>query len=104
MHQLERCSYGLAYPITRENSYRVLGELGAWRMFFDTLVNRKLSTTTQSTKGKVEHFWYLEQASNTRQVLEAKSSVVETPLVVQASRRLVSTYLGYQELVLCSLV
>ena len=54
-------------------------------------------------QGKTEHFWYLEQASNTRQVLEAKSSIVETPLVVQASRRLVSTYLGYQELVLCSL-
>ena len=54
-------------------------------------------------QGKTEHFWYLEQASKTRQVLEAKSSVVETPLVVQASRRLVSTYLGYQELVLCSL-
>ena len=54
-------------------------------------------------QGKTEHFWYLEQASNTRQVLEAKSFVVETPLVVQASRRLISTYLGYQKLVLCSL-
>ena len=54
-------------------------------------------------QGKTEQFWYLEQASNTRQVLEAKSSVVETPLVVQASRRLVSTNLEYQELVLCSL-
>ena len=45
-------------------------------------------------QGKTEHFWYLEQASNTRQVLEAKSSIVGTPLMVQASRRLVSTYLG----------
>ena len=54
-------------------------------------------------QGKTEHFWYLEQASNTRQVLEAKSSVVETPLVVQASGRLMSTYLGYQELVLFTL-
>ena len=45
---------------------------------------------------KTEHFWYLKQASNTRQVLEAKSSVVETPLVVQASGRLMSTYFGYQ--------
>ena len=54
-------------------------------------------------QGKTEHFWYLKQASNTHQVLEAKSSVVETPLVVQASRWLVATYLGYQELVLCSL-
>jgi len=54
-------------------------------------------------QGKTEHFCYLEQASKTRQVLERKSSVVEPPLVVQASGRLVSTYLGYQELVLCSL-
>ena len=54
-------------------------------------------------QGKTEHFWYLEQVSNTSQVLEAKNSEVETPLVDQASRRLVSTYLGYQELVLCFL-
>ena len=33
-------------------------------------------------QGKTEHFWYFEQASNTRRVLEAKSSEVETPLVV----------------------
>ena len=52
---------------------------------------------------KTEHFWYLEQASKTRQVLEAKSSIVETPSVVQASGRLVSSYLRHQELVLCSL-
>ena len=25
-------------------------------------------------QGKTEHFWYLEQASNTRQVLEAKKN------------------------------
>ena len=53
-------------------------------------------------QGKTKHFWYLEQASKTRQVLEAKSSVVETPLVVQAGGRLMSTHLEYQELVLCS--
>ena len=32
----------------------------------------QLSTTTQSTKGKLEFFLYLELASSTRQVLEAK--------------------------------
>ena len=84
---------------TWENSYRVLGELGA----LDDIGEQETLDNYSEYQGKTEHFCYLEQASKTRQVLEAKNSVVETPLVVQASRRLVSTYLGYQELVLCSL-
>ena len=31
-------------------------------------------------QGKTEHFWYLEQASKTCQVLEAKSSLIENSL------------------------
>ena len=41
-------------------------------MFFDRQVNRRLSTTTQITKGKQNCFLHIEQASSTHQVLEAK--------------------------------
>ena len=71
--------------------------------FFQYLGEQETLDNYSEYQGKTEHFWYLEQASRTHQVLETKGSVVETPLVVQASRRLVSTYLGYQEFVLCSL-
>ena len=81
MHLLEQCSYGLDVRIGEQETFDNYSEY----------------------QGKTEHFWYLEQASKTRQVLEAKSFVIETPLVVQENRRLVSTYLRYQELVLCSL-
>ena len=42
----------------------------------------QLSTTTQSTKGKKEFFLHLDQASSTRQVLEAKKNYVsKIPIV-----------------------
>ena len=62
----------------RENSYRVLGELGA----LDGTGELETLDNYSEYQGKTEHFWYFEQASNTRRVLEAKSSEVETPLVV----------------------
>ena len=37
----------------------------------------QLSTTTQGTMGEQEFFLYLEQASSTRQVLEAKRFCIE---------------------------
>ena len=133
-------------------------------MFFDTQVNKRLSTTTRSTKGKQNTFGisrkrvmpvkysrqkvpqlkllsspskeatrvnllrvsticfmllgiaftvdWLGQAllvtqvgktfcENIPKLLDPTSS--ETPSVVQASERLVSAFLQYQELVLCSL-
>ena len=62
----------------RENSYHVLGELGA----LDGTGELETLDNYSEYQGKTEHFWYFEQASNTRRVLEAKSSEVETPLVV----------------------
>ena len=41
-------------------------------MFLDRWEDRQLSTTTQNDKAKQELFLYLKQASNNRQVLEAK--------------------------------
>ena len=41
-------------------------------MFLDRWEDRQLLATTQNAKGKQELFLYLKQASNTRQVLEAK--------------------------------
>ena len=70
----------------QENSYRVLRSFGC--SFFEG--EQESLDNYSGYKGKTEHFWCLEQASRTRHVLEATSSI--TPSVVQASGRLVSTF------------
>ena len=59
-----------------KNSYRVFRR---YKKFLDRQEDRQLSTTIQRTKGEQEFSLYLEQASSTRQVLEAKRFCIEDP-------------------------
>ena len=74
MRRLEQCSYGLDCPIESRDSYRVFEELGAWMMFFDTQMNRRLSTTTQGTKGRQSIF-----SVSSKQVEPVKYSRQQAP-------------------------
>ena len=68
-------------------------------MFFDRQVNRRLSTITQITKGKQKPFLHFEQASSTRQVLEAKKLRSWNSLSSLSKQETRVNLLEYQELI-----
>ena len=93
---LEQCSYGLIFSNKGKTLYLESQEL---KMFFDRQVNRRLSTTTQITKGKQKLFLHFEQASSTRQVLEAKKLRSWNSLSSLSKQETRVNLLEYQELI-----
>ena len=76
MLRLERCSYGLDCPMKQGEPL-----LSIWRIrSLDDVLwyigEQKALDDYLGYQGKIEHFWCLQQAGKTRQVLEATSSVV----------------------------
>ena len=70
----------------------LLSSIWELKMFLDIYVNRRLSTTTQSTKGKQNYLCTSSKRVVPDKYSKQKDSVVDAPMVVRASRKLVSTY------------